>query len=137
MSVHSQSPMIHSEKNTITIPDYLEIPSSFAPRKIKAQKPRSRAVDWLAKMITVLVHELVQAIMSGKKSDNGFKIEVWNSVSEAVRYITGYDVPLTGAKCQAKLEGLKKKWKIWIRLKEMSRFGINPLSGSITAPEKV
>jgi len=88
-------------------------------------------------MTTVLVRELVQAIRSGKRSDNGFKMEVWNSVSEAVRCIAGREVPLTGEKCQAKLEGLKKKWKVWIRLKEMSGFGLDPLSGGITAPDEV
>jgi len=90
-------------------------------------------------MRTVLVRELGlgQAIRSGKRSDNGFKIEVWNSVSEAVRCIAGSEVPLTREKCQAKLEGLKKKWKVWIRLKEMSGFGLDPLSGGITAPDEV
>ena len=63
-------------------------------------------------MTTVLVRGLVQAIRSGKRSDNSFKMEVWNSVSEAIRHIAGHEVPLTGEKCQAKLEGLKKKWKV-------------------------
>lgn len=79
-------------------------------------------------MTTMLVHELVQAVRMGKRSNNGFRIEVWNAVSDAVRASAGRDVPLTGGKCQAKLEGLKRKWKVWTRLKKMSGFGFDPLT---------
>ena len=44
-SVQSQSPMINSKENTIIIPDYSEISSSFAPRKTKARMLCGRAVD--------------------------------------------------------------------------------------------
>jgi len=61
-----------SQNNPTIIPDSNTIPSSFIPRKPKSRKPRGRVVDWSAEMTTVLVRELVQAIRTGKRSDNGF-----------------------------------------------------------------
>ena len=132
-----QPPGIEPQQTSILILDHQDIPSSFEPRKSKPRKPRGQTVDWSAEMTTVLVRELVQAIRSGKRSDNGFKMEVWNSVSEAVCAIAGKEIPLTGEKCQAKLENLKRKWKVWIRLKEMSGFGYDTLTGAVTAPDDV
>lgn len=128
---------VGGQANPTLIPDDNNIPSSFAPQKQKLRKPRGRAVNWSAEMTTILVRELVQAVREGKRSDNGFKIEVWNAISDTVRANAGKDVPLTGEKCQAKLEGLKKKWKVWTRLKKMSGFGFDPLTGTITAPDEV
>jgi len=63
-------------------------------------------------MTPVLVPQLAQATRTPKRSDNGLKMEVWNSVSNAVLPFAGREVPLTGEKCQSKHEGLKRKWKI-------------------------
>ncbi|KAG0133608.1 hypothetical protein HOY82DRAFT_604252 [Tuber indicum] len=126
-----------SQNNPTLIDDENNIPSSFPSRKVKARKLLARAVDWSAEMTTVLVRELVASIRTGKRSDNGFKMEVWNAVSDAVRLVAAGDALLTGDKCQAKLEVLKRKWKLWTRLKNMSGFGFNPLTGTITAPDKV
>ena len=91
-----QPPGIEPQQTLILILDHQDIPSSFEPRKSKPRKPCGRTVDWSAEMTTVLVRELLQAIRSGKRSDNGFKMEVWNSVSEAVCAIAGKEIPLTG-----------------------------------------
>ena len=64
-------------------------------------------------------------------------MEVWNTVADAVRKVAGEEVPLSGEKCQTKLERLKKKRKVQIRLREMSGFGVDPTSGAITAPNDV
>ena len=73
----------------------------------------------------------------GKKSDNGFKREVWNSVAESVQKVTSASVPVTGEKCQGKLEMLKRKWKIWTRLRGMSGFGFDVITSAVTAPDDV
>ena len=121
----------------IELEDGPHIPSSFDKRRVKPRKPRGKAVDWSPEMTTVLLRGLVSAIRAGKRSDNGFKIEVWNTVADEVRKIAGEEVPLSGEKCQTKLESLKKKRKVWIRLREMSGFGVDPISGAITAPDDV
>ena len=123
--------------DSITILDDIIVPSSFTQQKLKSRKQRAHPIDWSPEMTTVLLRELVQAIRNGKRSDNGFKMEVWNSIAEAVRITSGHGSLLTGEKCQGKLEGLKKKWKIWIRLKAMSGFGFDPISGAVTAPDEV
>ena len=73
----------------------------------------------------------------GKKSDNGFKQEVWNSIAESVQKVTSVSVPVTGEKCQGKLEMLKRKWKIWTRLRGMSGFGFDVITSAVRAPDDV
>ena len=88
-------------------------------------------------MTTVLLRELVNAIRAGKRSDNGFKIEVWNAIAQTVQTVSTSKITLTGEKCQTRLETLRKKWKIWIRLKNLSGFGCDPVTGFVTAPDEV
>lgn len=74
----------------------------------------------------------------GKRSDNGFKAEVWREICGVVVRMGGGPLDsLTGEKCQFKLENLKKKYGIWTRLRKMSGWGCDPISGALTAPEEV
>jgi len=88
-------------------------------------------------MTSVLLRELVQAIRTGKRSDNGLKMEVWDEIAETVLLIAGPGAPVTGERCQGKLETLKKKWKMWTRLKDLSGFGVDLKTGAVTAPDEV
>ena len=95
--------------DSITILDDIIVPSSFTQQILKPRKQCACSIDWSPEMTTVLLRELVQVIRNGKRSDNGFKMEVWNSIAKAVRFSSGHGALLTGEKCQGKLEGLKKK----------------------------
>lgn len=58
-------------------------------------------------MTGVMLQELVRQIRSGKRSDNGFKAEVWKEVSDVVVQLGGEPKELlTGEKCQSKLENV-------------------------------
>ena len=113
----------------------MDIPSSF--NKQGKRKSRGPSVKWTAEMTTVLVREVVKAVRSGKRSDGGFKTDVWNEISLVVLRRCAPGEPLTGDKCQGKLENLRKKWNIWVRLKTLSGFGWDEERGIVTAPEEV
>ena len=129
-----------SQTSPPVIPDNINlytIPFSFANNKFKSRKPRGKAVDWSTGMTTILLRKLVNAVRAGKRSDNGFKMEVWNDIAQTVLVGTERDIQLTGAKCQGKMETLRQKWKIWMRLKDISGFGCDPTRGVVTAPDDV
>ena len=126
-----------SQENPSVILDDSIIPSSFATKSSKTRKPCGRSVEWTPEMTTVLLRKLVYAIRAGKRSDNGFKIEVWNTIAQTVQTVSPGKIKLTGEKCQTMLETLRRKWKIWIRLKRLSGFGRDPLTGVVTAPDDV
>ena len=128
-----------SQENPTVIVDNTIIPSSYTNKlsRTRTRKPRGRSVEWTPEMTTVLLRELVQAIRAGKRSDNGFKIEVWNTIAQRVQTVSTGEIILTGEKCQTKLETLRRKWKIWNRLKGLSGFGCDPVTGVVTAPDEV
>src|SRR5947209_6797169 len=99
-----------SQGATIAVPRNVLVPSFFSEKLLKPGKPRARPIEWSPEMTTTLLPELVQAIRTGKISDNGFKKEVWNTVAEGVQKVTvtSISVPVTGEKCQGKLEMLKR-----------------------------
>ena len=98
-----------SQGATIAVPRNVLVPSSFSEKWLKPRKPRARPIEWSPEMTTTLLRELVQAIRTGKRSDNGFKKEVWNTVAESVQKVTSISVPVTGEKHQGKLKILKMK----------------------------
>jgi hypothetical protein len=74
-------------------------------------------MKWSPEMTTVMLRSLVLQIRAGKRSDNGFKAEVWNAVAQAVlSYDNGQRDILDGDRCQGKLDALKKKYDQWKRL---------------------
>ena len=80
---------------------------------------------------------MVITIRAGKRSDNGFKIEVWNAISQTVQTVSASKITLTGEKCQTRLETLKRKWRIWRGLKNLSDFGCDLVTGIVTARDQV
>jgi hypothetical protein len=85
-------------------------------------------------MTTVLVREVLKAVHAGKRSDNGFKMEVWNEICSAVHRVAPEE-PLSGDKCQGRLETLRKKWNVWCRLRGLSGLGWDAARGVYTAPD--
>jgi len=134
------TPLLDSNPPRLQLPksqhpqSYADIPSSFSNDSQRAsKKPRAAAVQWSAEMTTVLVKELVRLCRAGKRSDNRFKIHIWNEVAMVVMKVAPNEV-LTGEKCQSKLEGLRKKWNVWSRLMMLSGFGRDPTHGTPTTP---
>ena len=103
----------------------------------KTLKPQSQAVELSPEMTTVLLWELVIAIRAGKRSDNCFKIEVWNAIAQTVQTVSASKITLTGEKCQTRLETLRRKWSIWLGLKNLSDFRCDLITGIVTAPDQV
>lgn len=58
------------------LPHSNNLSPSFSPRIPKDQKRHGRVVDSFAEITTVLVSEFVQAIRTGKRSDNEFKMNI-------------------------------------------------------------
>jgi hypothetical protein len=97
-----------------------------------------RQVKWSPEMTTVMLRSLVLQIRAGKRSDNGFKAEVWNAVAQAVlSYDDSQRDILNGDRCQGKLDALKKKYDAWKRLQSLSGFGWDAERGVVTAPDSV
>jgi hypothetical protein len=95
-------------------------------------------VKWSPEMTTVMLRSLVLQIRAGKRLDNGFKAEVWNTVAQAVlSYDDSQRDILTGDRCQGKLDALKKKYDAWKRLQSLSGFGWDAERGVVTAPDSV
>lgn len=67
-------------------------PAPTAPAKI----------HWTAMMTGKLVELLKQMILDGRRSDNKFKMDVWNEIALDVVKNAGGPAGLTGAKCQAR-----------------------------------
>ena len=121
----------------IIISDNRTTPLSFISNKLKPWKPQAHLIEWSSEMSIVLLRELVQGIRDGKRSNSAFKMEVWNSVAEAVSVASGNGMLYTGEKCQGKLQGLKRKWKVWMRLITISGFELDPITSAVTAPDNV
>jgi hypothetical protein len=75
--------------------------------KTTGRKPQ---VKWTAEMTTVMLRSLVKQIRLGKRSDNGFKAEVWATVANDVLAFDSSQSFLDGPRCQSKLDALKKKY---------------------------
>ena len=71
-------------------------------------------------MTTVLVRETMEAIRGGRRSGSCFRVDVWNEISMVALRWCAPEEPLTGDKCQGKLESLREKW---MRLKTQGGFG--------------
>jgi hypothetical protein len=94
-------------------------------------------VKWTAEMTTVMLRSLVKQIRLGKRSDNGFKEEVWATVANDVLAFDSSLSFLDGPRCQSKLDALKKKYDAWNRVKGRSGFGWDNERGVPTAPDDV
>ena len=71
------------------------------------KKAWGKPVVWTPEMTRVMVREIVQQIHVGKRSDNGFKGEVWREIVVVMLRIgEGPADTLTGEKCQSKLENV-------------------------------
>ncbi|RPA74358.1 hypothetical protein BJ508DRAFT_333132 [Ascobolus immersus RN42] len=99
-----------------------------------AKRIRAEPIQWTQQMSTALVTALVDAVRGGKRSDNSFKGTVWKEVCDAVvRYGgAGTPVDLSVIQCKARNDTLKRKWKIWMRLKVTTGWGCNPDTGALT-----
>ena len=85
-------------------------------------------------MTTVLVHEVIKAVRSGKRPGGGFKV---GGVLGVVLQRCAPGEPLTNDRCWGELENLRKKWNICIWLKTLSGFGWGEERSIVTAPEEV
>ncbi|RPA81519.1 hypothetical protein BJ508DRAFT_112877 [Ascobolus immersus RN42] len=86
---------------------------------------------WTLLMTGKLVEMLKQMILDGRRSDNKFKMDVWNEISGAIITKAGGPMTLTGTKCQARYDTLKKDFDVWKRLSTASGWGCNPVTGQI------
>jgi len=68
----------------------------------------------------MLLHKLVNVIRSGKRSDNCFKIMLQNTIAQLVQAVMTGETPGTGANYESRVEGLRTKLNIWIRLKNLT-----------------
>ena len=109
--------------------------SSFE-RKPTVKRTRASPIQWTAEMTNVLLHEIIKEIKAGKRSDNGFKMNVWDEVSAAVKRVAPKE-PITGKRCQGRQETLRNKWNKWTRLRGLSGMGWDETKGMITAPDEV
>jgi hypothetical protein len=98
---------------------------------------RRPQVKWTAEMTTVMLRSLVKQIRLGKRSDNGFKAEVWAPVANDVLPFDSSQPFLDGPRCQSMLVALKKKYDAWNRIKGRTGFGWDNERGVPTAPDDV
>ena len=124
-------------KNLITIVNDISVPSSSTQQILKLLKQPTCPINWSPEMIIVVLCEQVQVIQNSKRLDNRFKIDVWDSSMVAVHINSSNGALLTGKKYQEKLERLKKKQKIQIRLKAVSGFGFDPILSAVTVPDEI
>jgi hypothetical protein len=108
-----------------------------APESEAKTTGRRPQIKWTAEMTTVMLRSLVKQIRLGKRSDNGFKAEVWATVANDVLAFDASQPFLDGPRCQSKLDALKKKYDAWNRIKGRSGFGWDNERGVPTAPEDV
>lgn len=85
LNIHDSVNGILSIDDPTIVLDNSSVPSSFSQPTLKLRKQCAHPIDWSPEMNTLLLHELVQAIRTGKRSDNGFAIEVWNLIAGAIR----------------------------------------------------
>ena len=65
-----------------------------------SKKARGKPVVWPLEMTRVMVREVLRQIYAGKRSDHGFKGEVWREIcTVVVRMGEGPADTLTGEKC--------------------------------------
>ncbi|KAI5777293.1 hypothetical protein EDC01DRAFT_636017 [Geopyxis carbonaria] len=69
-----------------------------------SKKLRAAIVSWTPLMTEVLIHEVLNQIRAGKRSDNGFKAETWSAISREIQTKAFGPVVLNGEKCQGKLD---------------------------------
>jgi hypothetical protein len=98
---------------------------------------RRLQIKWTPEMTTVMLRSLVKQIRLGKRSDNGFKAEVWTTVANDVLAFDLSQPFLDGPRCQNKLDALKRKYDAWNRIKGRSGFGWDNERGVPTAPDDV
>jgi hypothetical protein len=108
-------------------------PMADAPRKRQRHTER---IIWKDDMELCLIDGLLSAVENGKRSDNGFKKEVWNDVllTMRTRFPHGrFEIK----QLKSKADQLKKKDTIFQTLRENGGFGWSEEKNISTAPDDV
>ncbi|RPA77722.1 hypothetical protein BJ508DRAFT_309836 [Ascobolus immersus RN42] len=110
-----------------TDPAHNSVPVAEASSETTA----SSKVLWTSEMTGKLLDMLRQAILDGRRSDNGYKMDVWNEIAESIIKDFRFPGTLTGKKCQSRLDTLKKEYDVWNRLRVASGWHCDPSTGMI------
>jgi hypothetical protein len=94
-------------------------------------------IKWTALMEQTLFTELLDQALDGKRADNGFKKEAWESVLREVQSIYTGPYPISIDKLKAKEQTYKGYYKDWKWLRDQSGFGWDEETGMVTASEEV
>ena len=74
-------------------------------------------LTWTTVMERKLVSTMVDQVRSGKRAENGFKKEAWVSSVDQVKLATKFPDLVTMKKIKDKLDNLKGKWNMWLKLR--------------------
>jgi hypothetical protein len=132
-----ERPPVAQQKSSPSLVQKVPSQEDKAPESEAKTTGRRPQIKWTAEMTTVMLRSLVKQIRLGKRSDNGFKAEVWATVANDVLAFDASQPFLDGPRCQSKLDALKKKYDAWNRIKGRSGFGWDNERGVPTAPEDV
>lgn len=93
-------------------------------------------IEWTPQMMQVLFTELLEQANDGKRADNGFKKEAWESVLREVQRVYIGPYPISLRKIKAKEQTYKAYYKDWKYLCDQSGFGWDEETRMITAPDQ-
>jgi hypothetical protein len=110
---------------------------SHPPTPSLSLSDQSSRIKWTPLMLQTFFAELLDQAQDGKRADNGFKKEAWDSVLKEVQNV--YEGPnlITIDKIKAQEQTYKAYYKDWKFLREQSGFGWDEETGMVTAPEEV
>jgi Myb/SANT-like DNA-binding domain len=124
-------PQLHTQSTTESQPE--SQPDPHTP----SLSDQSSRIKWTPLMLQTLFTELLDQALDGKRADNGFKKEAWDSVLEEVQKVHTGSYLITIDKIKAQEQTYKAYYKDWKFLREQSGFGWDEETRMVTASEEV
>lgn len=87
--------------------------TDFLQARLGTKMPK---LTWTTEMEHILLQSMVDQVRSGKRAESGFKKEAWVVSLDQVKGVAKFPDLITMKKAKDKLDTIKTKWNIWLKL---------------------